>query len=76
MPTVFYVNAKVKQSKGFKFSPNITHSINLLFTISILILMILNLAPVMSLLGMLLISGRAIVGFSRFNFTKSVMQLG
>ncbi len=76
IPTILYVNAKVKQSKGLWFSSSIAYLADLFFIITIVILIVQNLLPGLSLLAMLIIFGRTLIGFSKFNFTHSVTQIG
>ena len=76
VPTVFYINAKVKWIKGLKFSPLPTHLLNSGFLLFIIYAGFNNLLPMLSILGMVLLTTRSIVGFSKFNFTKSVKQIG
>lgn len=76
VPTVFYINAKVKWSKGFKFSVLPTHLLNGGFLLFIFYAGFNSLLPMLSILGMLMLTARSIIGFSKFNFTKSVKQIG
>ena len=76
VPTVFYINAKVKWVKGFKFSVLPTHLLNAGFLIFIIYASFNNLLPMLSILGILMLAIRSIIGFSKFNFTKTVKQIG
>lgn len=76
VPTVFYVNDKLRDLKRIKSHHIRTHTINLIFTISIFFLILANLTPALSFVAMLILVGRTFLGYSRFNFTKSVKQIG
>jgi len=76
VPTVFYINAKVKWVKGVKFSVLPTHLLNAGFLLFIFYASLNNLLPMLSILGGFLLTTRSILGFSRFSFTKTVKQIG
>jgi hypothetical protein len=76
VPTIFYINAKVKEAKGKYFSPLPTLMANGFFTLIVIYFAINNLLPALSILGSLLILFRSMIGFSKFNFTKKVVQIG
>ena len=76
VPTVLYINAKVKWIKGMKFSTLPTHLLNGGFLIFIVYAVFNNLLPMLSILGMIILTARSIIGFSKFNFTKTVKQIG
>jgi len=76
VPTVFYINAKVKWIKGLKFSTLPTYLLNGGFLIFIIYAGFNNLLPMLAILGMIILSGRSIIGFSKFNFTKTIKQIG
>lgn len=76
IPTVFYINAKVKWVKGFKFSVLPTHLLNVGFLLFVIYAGLNNLLPLLSILGSVLLTIRAIIGFSKFSFTKTVKQIG
>ncbi len=72
VPTVFYINAKVKWVKGFKFSVLPTHLLNVGFLLLVIYACLNNFLPLLSILGSVLLTIRAIIGFSKFSFTKTV----
>lgn len=76
VPTVIYINAKVKWVKGFKFSVLPTHLLNGVFFLFIIYSSFNNLLPMLSIVGILMLAARSVIGFSRFNFTKTVKQIG
>lgn len=76
VPTVIYINAKVKESRGLKFSVLPTHLSHLVFLLFIIWASLVNLLPTLSILAALLLSIRSVIGFSKFNFTKTIKQIG
>jgi YwiC-like protein len=76
VPTVIYINAKVKESRGLPFSILPTHLINILFLLFIIWASLVNLLPILSIFSALLLSIRSVIGFSKFNFTKTIKQIG
>ncbi len=76
IPTIFYINAKVKENKGKEFSKIPTHISNLLFTLIIFYFAYTGMLPMLSIAGSILLLLRSIIGFSKFNFTKTVMHIG
>ncbi|MCF6268550.1 MAG: YwiC-like family protein [Melioribacteraceae bacterium] len=76
VPTVIYINAKVKWIKGFEFSIIPTHILNSAFFLFIIYASFNNLLPMLSILGAFILTLRSAIGFSRFNFCKTVKQIG
>ncbi len=76
VPTVIYINAKVKWAKGVKFSVLPTHIANIGFLLFIIYSSFNNLLPMLSILGAFMLAVRSGIGFSRFSFTNSVKQIG
>ena len=74
--TVIYVSAKVKESKGFEFSVRYTHILNFVFLLFIIFASFTNHLPLLSILGLVLLTLRSVIGFSQFNFTKTIKQIG
>lgn len=76
VPTVIYINTKVKESRGLKFSVLPTHLSHFLFLLFIIWASLVNLLPPLTILGTLILTARSIIGFSKFNFTKTIKQIG
>ncbi|MBU0474468.1 MAG: YwiC-like family protein [Bacteroidetes bacterium] len=76
IPTIIYVNAKVKEVKRKDYSKAAT---NLTNSISVLIIFLLgwnSLLPELSFLASIILLLRSEIGFSKLNFTKTVKQIG
>lgn len=76
IPTIFYINAKVKELKGKNYSPSLSYFAEGVFSILIIYLATNDLVPSLCIGGSLLLLFRTVVGFSKFNFTKRVVQIG
>ncbi len=66
----------MKWVKRFKFSVLPTYLLNAGFLVFIIYASFNNLLPMLSILGMVILTVRSIIGFSKFNFTKTVKQIG
>ena len=76
IPTVIYIVAKVKETKGFDFSALPTHTLNIGFSLFVIYASLTGLLPSLSILGAILLTARSAIGFSKFSFAKTIKQIG
>jgi len=76
VPTIFYINAKVKENKKKAFLKFPSHLSNAVFTLVIVYFAYSGALPWLSVIGSLMLLVRTVIGFSKYNFTKTVMQIG
>ncbi|MBZ0300736.1 MAG: YwiC-like family protein [Anaerolineae bacterium] len=66
VPTVFYVRARLRLEKGQPIDPVLSTLLHVLAVALVAILVGLHLAPLLSILAMLILLARALYGLSRF----------
>lgn len=76
IPTIIYVNTKVKESKRKDYSKAVTNLANSVSALIVFLLGWYSLLPELSFLASVILLLRSVIGFSKFNFTKTVKQIG
>jgi hypothetical protein len=76
LPTIVYIHAKVMEMKNKPYKELPTHIINITFLLLIFFLISNNMLPQLTIAGPIIMLIRAVIGFSKFNFTKTVMLIG
>ena len=74
--TVFYINNKLKYFKGHKPNKILVNLISTIFVIILAYLAVLNLSPWISVLTILLLTVRSIIGFLKSNKNEKVKTIG